>query len=278
MSENGYKKNIDALFVEAKSLPVIDHVVQELIASFSNEDVSADYIVSRIVSDPVLSAKLLRRANSAYFKVARQVATVFDAMHVLGFVNLRTQIISIALTDGFKNVEGIDLTCFWRYSLHTAVVSRYWAKQAGINPELAFTVGLMHAIGHLVMYLAMPQAMQKIEQAMPLMAYGRAEFEQNKLGYSYAEVGAELARRWSFPETFSIAIAGFVNPAASEEPLAALVHLAAWRAQAQECGLSNLADIWPAEVAALIGLSEAEALQSLPDWDVLCDGLQDLMG
>jgi HD-like signal output (HDOD) protein len=278
MSENGYKKNIDALFFEAKSLPVIDHVVQELIASFSNEDVSADYIVSRIVSDPVLSAKLLRRANSAYFKVTRQVATVFDAMHVLGFVNLRTQIIGIALTDGFKNAEGIDLNRFWRYSLHTAVVSRYWAKQAGINPELAFTIGLMHAIGHLVMYLAMPQAMQKIEQAMPLMTSGRAQFEQDKLGYSYAEVGAELARRWSFPETFAIAIAGLVNPVACEEPLAALVHLAAWRAQAQECGLSNLADVWPAEVAALIGLSGAEALQSLPDWEVLCEGLQDLMG
>jgi HD-like signal output (HDOD) protein len=278
MSENGYKKNIDALFVEAKSLPVVDRVVQELIASFSNEDVSADYIVSRIVSDPVLSAKLLRRANSAYFKVTRQVATVFDAMHVLGFVNMRTQIISIALTDGFKNAEGIDLKRFWRYSLHTAVVSRYWAKQAGINPELAFTVGLMHAIGHLVMCLAIPQAMQKIEEAMPLMTSGRAEFEHEKLGYSYAEVGAELARRWSFPETFAIAIAGLVNPVACEEPLAALVYLAAWRAQAQECDLSNLADVWPAEVGALIGLSGAEALQSLPDWDVLCEGLQDLMG
>lgn len=278
MSENGYKKNIDALFFEAKSLPVIDRVVQELIASFSNEGVSADYIVSRIVSDPVLSAKLLRRANSAYFKVARQVATVFEAMHVLGFVNLRTQVISIALTDCFKNAEGIDMKRFWRFSLHTAVVSRYWAKQAGLNPELAFTIGLMHAIGHLVMYLAMPQAMQKIEQAMPLMTPGRAQFEHDKLGYCYAEVGAELARRWSFPETFAIAIAGSVNPAACEEPLAALVHLAAWRAQAEESGLDNLAGVWPAEVAALVGLSGTEALQSLPDWDVLCEGLQDLMG
>jgi len=277
MSENGYKKNIDTLFVEAKSLPVIDRVVHELIASFSNEEVSADYIVSRIVSDPVLSAKLLRRANSAYFKVTRQVATVFDAMRVLGFVNLRTQIISIVLTEGFNNAEGIDLKRFWRYSLHTAVVSRYWAKQAGINPELAFTVGLMHAIGHLVMFLAMPQAMLKIEQGMSLMTSGRAEFEKNKLGYSYAEVGAELVHRWNFPEIFSISIAGSVNPQACEEPLAALVYLAAWRVQAHECELRNLAQDWPDEVAALIGLSGDEALESLPDWDVLCEGLQDLM-
>jgi HD-like signal output (HDOD) protein len=276
MSENGYKKDIDALFVAAKTLPVIDRVVHELIASFSNDEVSADYIVSRIVSDPVLSAKLLRRANSAYFKVERQVATVFDALHVLGFVNMRTQIISIALTDGFKNAEGIDLKRFWRYSLHTAVASRYWAKQAGINPELAFTIGLMHAIGHLVMLLAMPQAMLKIEQAMPFMASGRAQFEQEQLGYSYAEVGAEMARRWNFPEIFSTVIAGSVNPQACEEPLAALLHLAAWRAQSYERELSNLAQDWP--VAALVGMLGVEALESLPAWDVLCEGLQDLMG
>ena len=150
--------NLDALFQQPQALPTIPKVVQELIQSFNNEDVSVGEITRRISADQVLSARLLRLANSAYYHVSRTVATVDDAVTMLGFINVRTLVIGTGLTGGFKSLPGIDLRQFWRHSLHTAVAAKHLSRELGLNAELAFTVGLMHAIGQLVMHAGMPTA------------------------------------------------------------------------------------------------------------------------
>ena len=63
---------LDALFQQTQSLPTIPKVVQELIDTFNNEDVSIEEITRKLTADQVLSAKLLRLANSAYYHVAHR--------------------------------------------------------------------------------------------------------------------------------------------------------------------------------------------------------------
>ena len=143
---------LEALFKQPQALPAVPKIVHELIDSFNNEDISIDDIAKKIAADPVLSARLLRLANSAYYHVSRTVGSVDDALMMLGFVTVRTLVISSGLTSGFKTMPGLDLNKFWRYSMHTAAVSRWLAKTTGNNVDLAFTVGLMHGIGELVMH------------------------------------------------------------------------------------------------------------------------------
>lgn len=276
MSDCNYKMNIDTLFCQTRSLPVMARIVQELIASFDDENVSADYIVSRLARDPVLCAKLLRVANSPYYKLDRQVDTLFDAMSVLGLVNVRTLLISIALTDSFRNTAGIDLKLFWRYSLHTAAVSRYLAHFVGLNPDTAFVAGLMHAVGYLVMHLAMPQTMIKIDQTVPLMEVGRTAFERETLGYCYAEVGGELARRWNFPVPFYTAIAASASPLVGGNSLAAVLHLSAWCVRAWDRDADELFESWPIEAGELVGLSGSQVLRAWSECEP--DGMQELVG
>jgi putative nucleotidyltransferase with HDIG domain len=272
---------LEALFAQPDALPVIPRVMQELIASFNDEAVDAGTIAQHISSDQVLSAKLLQLANSPYYQVSNTISTVPDAVAMLGFVNIRTLVISIGLKGSFKPVPGMDSKQFWRHSVHTAVASRYLARPLGLNPDLAFTVGLMHAIGQLVMHLAMPQAMLKIDQRVPILDPRRLMEEHQVFGYSHLDAGAELARRWKFPAVFSDAIAASVNPLAQSgfDPLAAEIHIAAWRSRAEEnhLGRKEMDETWPAEVAARLALPSGLVLQDFPSWDVLSEGMQALM-
>jgi HD-like signal output (HDOD) protein len=118
---------LDALFQNPTALPTAPKVVEELISSFDKASVSTEEIAKKLSTDPVLSAKLLRLANSAYYHVSRSIGTVEDAVLMLGFVTVRTLVISSGLVSGFKTVPGLDLKQFWRYSLHTAVSAKWIA-------------------------------------------------------------------------------------------------------------------------------------------------------
>ena len=272
---------LKALFQHPKALPAIPRVMQELLASFSDEKVMVGYLVECISSDQVLSAQLLRLANSAYYQVPHTVATVADAVALLGFTNVRTLVISLGLTGSFKAMPGFNATQFWRHSLHTAVASRYLGAPVGLDPEVAFTVGLMHAIGELVMHLTMPSEMLTLGQCAKLLDPQRLDAQQAAFGYSHPEVGAELARQWQFPLMFSNAIAGAGAPLAQAifDPLAALVHIAAWRSRAQENKLDAqaIAASWPVDVAVKIGLSNTAVLHDLPPLDQLAQGMAHLL-
>jgi putative nucleotidyltransferase with HDIG domain len=272
---------LDSLFQQAQALPTIPKVAQALIQSFNDEDVAVGDITRAIATDQVLSARLLRLANSAYYHVSRTVASVEDAVTMLGFINVRTLVISTGLTGGFKSIPGMDLKRFWRHSLHTSVAARHLAVRLELNSDLAFTVGLMHAIGQLVMHVAMPEQMLQLDKTLNTLDPRRVTLEQQTFGYSYFEVGAELARRWKFPAEFSQAIAAAEKPLDGGifDPVGALVHIAAWRSRAEENHL-NAEEIeagWPAEVGARLGLPLSALLADLPDWSELSAGMEELI-
>lgn len=273
--------HLEELFQQPHALPAIPRIMQELIASFQDEGVAVKHLADLISTDQVITANLLRMANSAYFEVPYTIATVADAVTRLGFTNVRTLVISVGLTGSFQAIPGIDAGQFWRYSLHTAVVARHLGKQIAIDPELVFTVGLMHAVGELVMHVAMPQTMLAMDNAVALLDPNRLNVEQTTFGYTHADVGAELARRWSFPPVFARAIAGVDNPLVQDNfsPLAALVHIAAWRARAEANQLSSqdLEASWPLELAAKIALPREAMLIDLPPLAELCEGLESLL-
>lgn len=272
---------MEALFQQPNALPAAPKVVQDLISSFNDEHVSAADIARMLAADPVLSAKLLRLANSAYYHVSRSVSTVNDAVMMLGFITVRTLVISSGLVNGFKSASGLDLKQFWRYSLNTSVAAKWLAQQADENSELAFTLGMMHAIGQLVIHAGMPEQAPLLDKAVAPLDTHRFEAERNSFGYDYAEVGAELAVRWKFPDAFSDTIRAFPRPLEHQpfKPMAAIIHLAAWFAQANENSLS-LDDIranCPTEVAARLGLDPYILLDKMPPLSELSNGLEELV-
>jgi HD-like signal output (HDOD) protein len=272
---------LDALFQNPTALPTAPKVVEELISSFDKASVSTEEIAKKLSTDPVLSAKLLRLANSAYYHVSRSIGTVEDAVLMLGFVTVRTLVISSGLVSGFKTVPGLDLKQFWKYSLHTAVAAKWIAKKTKENTDLAFTIGMMHAIGQLVIHSAAPEQAMALDRVAGPMDARRLDAEQASLGYTFADVGAELAKRWKFPVTFTETILAFPDPHHNGElnRLAAVVSLAAWRARVEQAGLNEeeIAACYPVDLAEELGLEDNALIDDMPTPDELSAGLEDLV-
>lgn len=257
----------DALFDHANALPTVPRVVQELIASLDDDGILIGDLAGKIAADPVLSARLLRLANSAYYHPPRPIGGIEDALKMLGFSTVRTLVISAGLTSSFRPIPGLDLARFWRYSLKTAVVAQWLAKPAGVEAAPAFTLGLMHAIGQLVMHAAMPEKMLAVARVADGFDPRRPDVERSSFGYTFAEVGARLAELWRFPAPFAGALLSHVEPLEQAEldRLGGLLHVAAWRARSDENHLSadEIAGTAPMAVLEALGLEES-LLEDMP--------------
>lgn len=263
--------SLEALFAVPANLPTVPKVVQQLIHSFGRDDVSVDEIADTLASDPVLSAKTLRLANSAYFHVSRSISTVDDALRMLGFVMVRNLVVGCGMTGAFKAVQGMDLPQFWRYSLNTAKLARSLAGLVHHNQIAAYTAGLLHAVGELLLHLADPETVLSINTLVSPLDLRRAKIEQRILGYCYGNVSAGLAQRWQFPDVVVEALQHQSAPLDNNvyEPLAGVIHLASWRARAREADLGEkeMAVSFPGEVGLMLGLDIDMVLQQDPiDW------------
>jgi HD-like signal output (HDOD) protein len=275
---------LKSLIDQPGKLPTIPKVGQQLIASFSSDDVSVNEIASQLAADPALSAKLLRLANSAYFHVSRTIGTVESALQMLGFVMVRNLVLGNSVAGAFKNTPGIDLKQFWRYNLYTACSARWLAHRGDFNSDMVFTLGLMHGIGQLQMHAIMPQGVAPLDKQMSVLDAGRAPLETQTFGFHYGEVSAELARIWNFPQPLIDALRHIPQPLAAPDfsEAAAWVHMGAWRARAEVLGLSAEAQLatYPAEVARQLKLepswASVLAAQSPQDESALMPPLPEL--
>lgn len=254
--------DLQSLIDDPSKLPTIPKVGQQLIASFSANEVSVTDIAHQLAADPALSAKLLRLANSAYFHVSRTVGTVDAALQILGLVMVRNLVLGSSVAGAFRHTAGIDLPQFWRYNLYTACTARWLANRIDVNSDRVFTLGLLHAIGQLQMHTVAASAMASLDQQMGVLAPGRARLEQQTFGFNHGDVSAELARAWQFPLPLTEALRHIAQPLAAPEFLeaSALVHLGAWRARADVLGWSE------AEQLANYPVEVGERLYLQPDW------------
>lgn len=220
---------VDALFQQSHVLPSIPKVVQELIQSFSDENINLSKVGDKIAMDQVITAKVLRLANSARYGLPRKVTNVSDAVVLLGFNALRTLVLASGVTGAFPKTGGLDKKHFWGDTFAVAAIAKAIAKQIKrpVNAETAFTCGLLHNIGELFMHVVIPEEMTKMAGALE-MGKDRRLTEQNMLGFDYTIVGTKLAALWHFPDDIQRAIAEQWDPLAVEDVsvLACILRLA----------------------------------------------------
>lgn len=262
---------LEELLTKAKALPSIPRVVSEVMTELNREDPDPRKISESVGTDPGLTARMLKLANSAFFGLTRKIDSVHDAISILGFNHVRTLVQAVALSSSFKTVPGVNLEQFWRYSLNTAKISRTLARSMKMADGAAFTAGLTHAVGDLVMHIGMPDLIARIDWSVSPFDMKRAEAEKAALGYTYADVGAAFAAKWDFPEAIVTALKHQLLPFEGDiyEPLAGVVHMASWRARAQEINLDRegLRATFPDVVAILLGLDLDMVLDKDPsEW------------
>ncbi|WP_373988919.1 HDOD domain-containing protein [Duganella sp. BuS-21] len=210
-------------------LPSLPAVVMELLNSIDQDDIDISVLAKKVSYDQALTAKTLRLANSSLYGLQVKVTTIQQAITYLGFQTTRNLITAAAVTGCFVegHCPGFDHKAFWRHSIATAACAKVLARQMRFNQDYAFTAGLLHDIGRLVLVSCFP------EQYAATVAYRAQhdcyllEAERAVLGVDHVAAGLALAEHWNFSDTMRLAIGGHHDPEAPGAGfLAAIIHVA----------------------------------------------------
>ncbi|MBA4213196.1 MAG: histidine kinase [Polaromonas sp.] len=262
---------LEALLNFPRALPAMSRTVSDLLAEMNKDDPNPKRVSDLISQDPSLTTRVLRLSNSAFFRVSRKIGSAEEAVAMLGMTHVRSLVMAAALGSSFKNVPGVNLPQFWRYSLRVADISKSLAGVLRQNESNAFTAGLIHAIGDLIMHIAMPDLVAPLDMGTPPLDLNRAQAEMSMFGYTYAQVGAGMAEKWQFPTTIVSALNNQISPFEGEayDPLGGVLHLASWRARAEEIQLdeNGLVATFPDLVGLSLGLDLDSVLGKDPsEW------------
>lgn len=202
-------------------IPPLPGAVIRLIELVDSENATAEQVESLIVADPVLTAKVLHLANSAYYGLSRSISTIKQALLVLGFHAVKNLALGIAAITVLKNgrtptPHELEL---WEHSFLCAGIARELMlrlKRGARKAEEAFMGGLLHEIGIVVLMTRFPRDYQKVlEYARKPQseALSLIEAERQLLGTDHAQVGGLLAERWELPDELVEVIASHHAPA-----------------------------------------------------------------
>lgn len=202
-------KDANDIIRSVRDLPSLPGVATELLATMEQEDIDTHALAARITHDQALTAKTLRLANSSFYGLQSKVTSIGQAISVLGFHSIRTLVTACAMTDSFtpRPGSGFDFAAFWRHATAGAVCARVLARHLRVNADTAFTTGLLHDLGTLVLVTRIPAEYAQVQAWQREHDCTAATAEQALFGTDHAAVGAALAAHWKFPPQIQAAVA-----------------------------------------------------------------------
>lgn len=182
-------------------LPSMPAVIQKIIASYTNENLDITSLARLIARDQGLSAKVLRVANSPFYGLPRTIASIQDAILVMGFTSVRSIVLSAGFVNAFPATAGslFDRHAYWKHSFRVAGYAKALAQSLREDSQMAFTAAMFHEIGQIILDVCIPDQFAQILQEQAMSGHNMAEIEQAQLGFNHAFIGAEMARIWNFP-------------------------------------------------------------------------------
>ncbi len=223
--------SLERIVDRVDELPSLPHVVVRVMELTEDPDSTAFDINEVISQDQNITAQVLRMANSLYYGYSRRIATVTDAVIMIGYNAVRSLVLAASVSkilnkelDGYVMAEGQ----LWFHSQCAAVFARLLAKKSRFRSiELAYTATLLHDIGKLVLNSYVNEAYQEVITAVNEDKITFNEAEKSILGFSHAEVGGKVAEKWNLPAELVEAISFHHDPLRAElnPRLTSIVHV-----------------------------------------------------
>ena len=222
---------IDKLIIQTNSIASFPEIVHRVNMAVDSPRFSLDRVGKIISEDPVLSARLLKIANSSLYGFPVKVDTIARALTLIGTKQLRDLITASMVIDMFngKLKPLISMESFWRHSIACGVAARVIATaRREANVERYYLTGLLHDIGLLVIYAQLPEQATTILQRSKEEKILMCEAEHDLLGFDHAELGGELLRNWNLPPDLHEPVSRHHTPSQSTDYQleAAIVHVA----------------------------------------------------
>ncbi len=231
------KITLQEVVAKVDILPELPQVAVRVSQMLEDPDVNAQELADIIRVDPSFTSQVLRLCNSAAYGFSRKIATVKEAVAVLGFKSLKSMVYTIIAKAALdRPVPGYSLRegDLWFNSLTCAVYAKHiGAKERLPDPELAFTAGLLRDIGKIVLGEYVGVNYREIEQYSIRERIDFVEAEEKVLGFNHSLIGTRVAEKWNLPISLINVIRHHHKPinlppniAPQEAKLITVVHLA----------------------------------------------------
>ncbi|MBW2563430.1 MAG: HDOD domain-containing protein [Deltaproteobacteria bacterium] len=187
-----------------EDLPTLPTILFEVNTLLEDINTSAKKLGETIGKDPSMVAKILKLVNSSFYGFRSKISDISNALVLLGFNTVRNSIISVSIIKTFSgknNLEGFDITEFWKHSIAVAVTSKRLAEKCRVEaPDNCFVAGLLHDIGKLVLSQYFQDLFAKIWITAQKENLNFYEAEKREIPVKHPMIGSLLAKRWQFPE------------------------------------------------------------------------------
>jgi putative nucleotidyltransferase with HDIG domain len=217
---------------ELPFLPPSFELVPRLLLLLEDPEVNGENLADVIRVDAGLTADVLHVSNTVNFGANHRVETLQEAIMRLGLRQIYGTVMKVIASPVLASAQqtGFARLDLWRHSVACALAAKALALETGTSdPEVAFTAGLLHDVGKVVLCQALGADYIALVEECRLSGASFHEAEQRAFQVGHSDVGARLLQRWKFPESIVAAVAAHHNPiiaANRHKPLAAVTHVA----------------------------------------------------
>ncbi len=232
------RSEMRSLIRDTKSLPTLPGIITKLGSLADNDKVSAHEMARVVSADQVLSAKVLKLVNSAFYGFPGRVSTVSNALILLG-VNV---VKSLAITSSIFDIMEKSIVGLWEHSMGVATAAGTIARTLKLpEPEETATAALLHDIGKVIIKIKLQDDYAQLTALMNEKGCTMMEAERDLLDIDHAEIGGLLARSWLLPEKLiePITCHHQVDRSQAHQSKTAVIHLADVLIKASGFGFSG---------------------------------------
>jgi len=217
------------LVSSVSTLPSLPSIVDELVAELESDSASVEAVGAIVRRDPSMTAKILQLANSSFFGVPGRVVAAHAGVELLGIDFMRLLTLDAGTFSQVEAplIEGFSLDSFCRHSLDVAHSARAWSVATTGDhsaADEAFSAGLLHDIGQLVLAVGMPERYGDVIRTARATGRDLRVVEQETLGTTRALVGGYLLRLWGLTDSvveavkchYDVGVCGDGMPTATE--------------------------------------------------------------
>ncbi|HDP80504.1 MAG TPA: HDOD domain-containing protein [Spirochaetes bacterium] len=213
------KQIVDKVKDSIDRMPTLSPVIHKINEVANNVKSSAQELTDVIQLDPVLTAKVIRMVNSAYFGLSQEIKSLKQAVVMLGINTIKNVALSSAMLGklALKGNTALDEQGFWKHSLGVAVASKMLARGRGIDDnqvEEYFIAGLIHDIGKVLINNFFPEQMNAIMERLGDDGNGDdiLTVEKKVLGLTHEEIGIAIGKKWRFSNSLLYAVGRHHQP------------------------------------------------------------------
>lgn len=229
MDKNQMIERAQILVEAVDDLPTIPLVATKILQLLDDPDVSVEEIADLMLTDQVMTARVMKLLNSPVYKPTQEITSLKRALVYLGLRHVRELALTTSVINAFDGTSGaMELNAFWEHSFGVGMVSKIIAQKVGYQDlEKAYIAGIIHDLGEVFLSNFMREPFMEVLEHIKNHPVKLVDAEEKLLGTTHCEIGLCMARKWNFPDAYCDVIAHHHSPCeATNDPiLCAIVNL-----------------------------------------------------